>query len=105
MLHKIRKAMEIREAGYPLAGLIQVDDAFFKSGVNNGGDKSGRGTNKVPVIAMAAVKDEAITFARMEVFTDVESDVIRSVRRSMLLLVKRFALMGFQPTTSSKTSD
>ena len=32
MLHKIRKAMEVRDAGYQLAGLIQVDDAFFKVG-------------------------------------------------------------------------
>ena len=79
MLHKIRKAMETRDAGYPLAGLIQVDDAFFKGGVNKGGDKRGRGTNKVPVIVMAAVKDEAITFAKMEVVEDVESDAIKSV--------------------------
>lgn len=79
MLHKIRKAMETRDASYQLAGLIQVDDAFFKGGVNKGGDKRGRGTNKVPVIVMAAVKDEAITFARMEVVEDVESDAIRSV--------------------------
>ena len=79
MLHKIRKAMETRDAGYQLAGLIQVDDAFFKGGVNKGGDKRGRGTNKVPVIVMAAVKDEAITFAKMEVVEDVESDSIKSV--------------------------
>ena len=79
ILHKIRKAMETRDAGYQLAGLIQVDDAFFKGGVNKGGDKRGRVTNKVPVIVMAAVKDEAITFARMEVVEDVESDAIRSV--------------------------
>ena len=36
-----------------------VDDAFFKGGVNKSGDKRGRGTNKVPVIVRAAVKDEA----------------------------------------------
>ena len=79
MLHKIRKAMETRDAGYQLAGLIQVDDAFFNGGVNKGGDKRGRGTNKVSVIVMAAVKDEAITFAKMEVVEDVESDAIKSV--------------------------
>ena len=79
MLHKIRKAMETRDAGYQLAGLIQVDDAFFKGGVSKGGDKRGRGTDKVPVIVMAAVKDEAITFAKMEVVEDVESDSIKSV--------------------------
>jgi predicted RNA-binding Zn-ribbon protein involved in translation (DUF1610 family) len=79
MLHKIRKAMEVRDAGYQLAGLIQVDDAFFKGGVNKGGDKRGRGTSKVPVIVMAAVKNEAITFAKMEVVDDVDGEKIKSV--------------------------
>lgn len=79
MLHKIRKAMEARDAAYQLAGLIQVDDAFFNGGINNGGDKRGRGTNKVPVIVMAAVKDDAITFAKMEVIDDVDSANIKSV--------------------------
>jgi len=79
MLHKIRKAMEVRDSGYQLAGLIQVDDAFFKGGVNKGGDKRGRGTSKVPVIVMAAVKNEAITFAKMEVVDDVDGERIKSV--------------------------
>jgi len=79
MLHKIRKAMEARDSEYQLAGLIQVDDAFFKGGINKGGDKRGRGTNKVPVIVMAAVKDDAITFAKMEVVDAVDSANIKSV--------------------------
>jgi hypothetical protein len=79
MLHKLRKAMKNRNASYQLAGLIQVDDAFFKDGVNKGGDNRGCGTNKVSIIVMAVVKDEAITFARMEVVDDVEIDAIRSV--------------------------
>lgn len=79
MLHKIRKAMEARDAAYQLAGLIQVDDAFFNGGINTGGDKRGRGTNKVPVIVMAAVKDDAITFAKMEVVDGVDSTNIKSV--------------------------
>ena len=79
MLHKIRKAMEARDAGYQLAGLIQVDDAFFKGGVSKGGDKRGRGSSKVPVIVMAAVKNEAVTFARMQVVDGVDGDGIKSV--------------------------
>lgn len=79
MLHKIRKAMEARDSEYQLAGLIQVDDAFFNGGIHKGGDKRGRGTNKVPVIVMAAVKDDAITFAKMEVVDDVDSENIKSV--------------------------
>jgi transposase-like protein len=79
MLHKIRKAMETRDAGYQLAGLIQVDDAFFSGGVKKGGDKRGRGTSKVPVLVMAATKDEAITFAKMEVLENVDGDHIKDV--------------------------
>ena len=78
MLHKIRKAMEARDAEYQLAGLIQVDDAFFKGGVNKGGDKRGRGTAKVPVIVMAAVKGEAVTFAKMEVVENVDGNKIKA---------------------------
>jgi hypothetical protein len=78
MLHKIRKAMEARDAEYQLAGLIQVDDAFFKGGVDKGGDKRGRGTSKVPVLVMAAVKDEAITFAKMEVIENVDGSQIKA---------------------------
>ena len=79
MLHKIRKAMEARDAEYQLAGLIQVDDAFFNGGVKKGGDKRGRGTSKVPVLVMAATKDETITFARMEVLEKVDGDHIKAV--------------------------
>ena len=79
MLHKIRKAMEARDAEYQLAGLIQVDDAFFKGGVKKGGDKRGRGTSKVPVIVMAAVKNEAVTFAKMQVVENVDGERIKAV--------------------------
>jgi transposase-like protein len=79
MLHKIRKAMEARDAEYQLAGLIQVDDAFFKGGVNKGGDKRGRGTSKVPVLVMAAVKDDAVTFAKMEVLESVDGVRVKDV--------------------------
>jgi transposase-like protein len=72
MLHKIRKAMEARDAEYQLAGLIQVDDVFFSGGAGKGGGKRGRGTNKVPVLVMAATHKEAILFAKMEVLEKVD---------------------------------
>lgn len=74
--HKIRKAMKARDANYQLTRLIQVDDAFFKGGVSKGGDKRGRGTSKVPVLVLAATKDEAITLAKMEVLENVDKDHI-----------------------------
>lgn len=79
MLHKIRKAMEARDAEYQLAGLIQVDDAFFNGGVNKGGDKRGRGTSKVPVLVMAATRNEAITFAKMEVLESVDGAHVEGI--------------------------
>jgi transposase-like protein/ribosomal protein L37AE/L43A len=79
MLHKIRNAMGARDAKYQLAGLIQVDDAFFKGGVDKGGDKRGRGTSKVPVLVMAATRKEAITFAKMEILERVDSEHVQSI--------------------------
>lgn len=78
MLHNVREAMKIKDAGYQLAGLIQFDDAFFKGAIDKGGDRCRRGTIKVPVISMTAVEDEAITFAKMKLVENVDSETIRS---------------------------
>ncbi len=94
MLHKIRKAMEARDAEYQLAGLIQVDDAFFKGGVSKGGDKRGRGTNKVPVLVMAAVRDEAITFAKMEVLDSVVGDNVKAALKRHVADAQRIKTDG-----------
>ena len=101
MLHKIRKAMEARDAEYQLAGLIQVDDAFFNGGTKKGGDKRGRGTSKVPVLVMAATKDNAITFARMEVLENVDGEHIKAVlekRISKTQTIKTDGLAAFNVT-------
>ncbi|SCW81904.1 Transposase zinc-ribbon domain-containing protein, partial [Paenibacillus tianmuensis] len=44
LLHKIRKAMGDRDAHYQLAGLVELDDAFF--GAPTEGGKRGRGTDQ-----------------------------------------------------------
>jgi hypothetical protein len=85
MLHKIRKAMEARDADYQLAGLVQVDDAFFNGGAGKGGDKRGRGTSKVPVLVMAATRDDVITFAKMEVLENVDSENIQTSLESHVI--------------------
>lgn len=98
MLHKIRKAMEARDAEYQLAGLIQVDDAFFNGGIKKGGDKRDRGTSKVPVLVMAATRDEAITFARMEVLENVDGEQIKAIvekRVSKAQAIKADGLAAF----------
>ena len=79
MQHKIRNAMGARDAEYQLAGLIQVDDAFFNGGTGKGGDKRGRGTSKVPVLVMAGTQNDAITFAKMEILDRVDAEHVQSV--------------------------
>lgn len=44
LLHKIRKAMGDRDINYKLAGLVELDDAFF--GAPTEGGKRGRGTEQ-----------------------------------------------------------
>jgi len=102
MLHKIRKAMEARDAEYQLAGIIQVDDAFFSGGVNKGGDKRGRGTSKVPVLVMAAVKNEAITFARMEVVENVDGEHIKAVLQKRVSQNQTIKTDGFSAFNVTK---
>jgi len=77
MLHKIRIAMGARDSIYHLAGLIQIDDAFFKGGVNKGDDKRGSGTSKVAVLVMTAIKKAAFTFAKMDIVVNVDSNTIK----------------------------
>jgi len=96
MLHKIRKAMVDRDSSYQLAGLIQADDAFFKGGVKKGGDKRGRGTSKVPVVVMASVKDDAVTFARMEVIEKVDHNEINNVLAAHIAAGQTVCTDGFQ---------
>lgn len=45
MLHKIRQAMRKRDAEYTLAGIVELDDAFF--GAPSEGGKRGRGTDNI----------------------------------------------------------
>ena len=47
LTHRIRKAMADRDSNYQLAGLIELDDAYF-GGPGTGG-KRGRGTSKAKV--------------------------------------------------------
>lgn len=69
LLRKIRNAMSQRDAGYQLAGIVEMDDAYFgapKPGTD------GRGTTKTAV-AVALAKSEAggPRFVRMHVIDRV----------------------------------
>ena len=49
MAHKVRKAMADRDAGYSLAGLIEMDDTFF----GPKGHKTGRGSERKATVLCA----------------------------------------------------
>ena len=56
MLHKLRKAMSDRDAGYMLSKIVEVDDAYFGAPGEEG--HRGRGTDKTPAVIALQV-DEA----------------------------------------------
>ena len=49
MAHKVRKAMSDRDAGYSLAGLIEMNDAFF----GPKGNTPGRGSERKSTVLCA----------------------------------------------------
>lgn len=52
--HKIMAAMAAREAGHPLSGSVQIDDAYL--GGERAGGKAGRGSeNKIPFVAAVSL--------------------------------------------------
>lgn len=69
MAHKVRKAMADRDAGYSLAGLIEMDDTFF----GPKGHKTGRGSERKATVlcAVSLYRDrhgeERPGFAHMQV--------------------------------------
>ena len=75
MLHKIREAMEKRDEGYHLAGIVEMDEAYF-GGPDEGG-KRGRGTDKTKVLAgLSLDEDGRPMFMKMEVISDVKGQTI-----------------------------
>lgn len=91
MLHKIRKAMKDRDAGYKLAGLIEVDDSYI-GGSSHGGDKRGRGTKKMPVIIAASTNGKGIGYAKMEIVDSLNEQQVRKVLKE-----------GISPSQTIKT--
>ena len=72
MLHKIRQAMRKRDAGFVLAGLVEMDDSFF--GAPTEGGKRGRGTTKTKVMAgLSLNKQGHPLYIKMEVVPDLKT--------------------------------
>ena len=76
MAHKVRKAMADRDAGYSLAGLIEMDESFF----GPKGSKRGRGSERKSTVlcAVSLYRDrkgeERPGFAHMQVVDNASSD-------------------------------
>ena len=61
LLHKLRHAMQERDAGYQLAGLVEVDEAYV-GGIAAGVGTRGRSTkHKTPVVAMVEKRGDNLT--------------------------------------------
>lgn len=72
MLHKIRNAMGIRDGKYLLAGIVELDDAFF--GAPTEGGKRGRGTDKTKVLVGLSLNEKGNPlYVKMKVIPDVKS--------------------------------
>lgn len=78
MAHKVRKAMADRDAGYSLAGLIEMDDSFF----GPKGSKRGRGSERKSTVlcAVSLYRDrqgkERPGFAHMQVVDNASAKTI-----------------------------
>lgn len=80
MAHKVRKAMEQRDAQYSLAGLVEMDESFFGAV----GTKRGRGSERKNLVLCAVSLyrnrkgEERPGFAHMRVVSDASSKTIES---------------------------
>jgi transposase-like protein len=75
MHKKIQKAMAERDSKYALAGLIELDDAFF--GAPTEGGKRGRGTEQTKVLAALSLNNLGHPlFVKFQVVTDLKSNTI-----------------------------
>jgi transposase-like protein len=75
MLHRIRKAMKDRDSNYLLAGVVELDDAYF--GAPQEGGKRGRGTDKSKVMVGLSLNEKGNPqFIKMEVINDLKKETI-----------------------------
>jgi len=75
LLQKIRKAMGDRDANYRLAGLVELDDAFF--GAPTEGGKRGRGTEQTPVLVGVSLDKQGLPlYVKMQVIPNVKGKTL-----------------------------
>jgi transposase-like protein len=78
MAHKIRKAMADRDAGYSLAGLIEMDESFFGPKGSKRGRASERKSTVLCAVSLYKNKkgEEKPGFAHMQVVNNVSAEVV-----------------------------
>jgi len=75
MSHKIRSAMARRDTRYKLAGLIELDEAYF----------GGKRRPKRPVlVAVSKTERGSAAFSRMQAVTQVTCDQVRSLAKESI---------------------
>jgi transposase-like protein len=83
MLHKIRKAMGDRDAHYMLAGIVELDDAFF-GGPTEGG-KRGRGTDKTKaVIGLSVDKQGRPKYIKATMIENLKANTLAETVKGMI---------------------
>jgi len=91
MLHKIRYSMGKRDSQYFLAGIVELDDAFF--GAPTEGEKRGRGTEKTKVLAGLSLSQQGHPlYLKMKVVEDLKGSTLNN-----------FALGAISPGTIVST--
>ena len=81
MCHKIRHAMGTRDSEHKMAGIVEMDEAFF--GAADEGGKRGRGAEKTAVMVSVSLSDEGKPrFARMKVVDAVNGAAALSFAES-----------------------
>ena len=84
MLHKIRQAMRKRDAEYTLAGIVELDDAFF--GAPTEGGKRGRGTEKTKVlVGLSLNKQGHPLYLKMEVIPDIKGKTLKDFAQKAIV--------------------
>ncbi|MGA2141449.1 MAG: IS1595 family transposase [Brevinematales bacterium] len=83
MLHKIREAMKARDAEYQLAGLVEIDEAYF--GGKDEDNKRGRGTNKTKVLVQVSTNEKGKPqFAKLSIIENVkERTVLKEIQQNI----------------------
>ncbi len=95
MGHKIRKAMADRDASYQLAGLLEMDDAYF--GAPKPG-KHGRGASgKAKVVVAVETPGPKPRFATMRRVPKVGRHDIKSMAQECLSVAATVRTDGWQP--------